>query len=230
MPDGRSITFTSDAGGTGSYLLRMRADGSDKAERMLTADSSQIDEAEWSRDGHWLIYRAGTVGGLRDIYARRVDGDTARVTVSAGPSDEYMPAISPDSRWIAYVSIESGEEEVYVRPFPETTRARWQISSGGGSAPAWSHSGRELFYVSRTDSMISVAIPPGAEFEPGAHRTLFGAQDYAIQPFHRAYDVTPDDQAFIMFKRSLVPPSEANRLTVVVNWIGEIEAKVRQSR
>ncbi len=230
MPDGGTISFTSDASGTGSLLVRMRADGSDKAQRVSTGDSSQVDEAEWSRDGHWLIYRAGTNGGLRDIYARRLDGDTTRVTVSAGPSDEYMPALSPDGRWIAYVSIESGEEEVYVRPFPETTRARWQISSSGGSSPAWSHSGRELFYVSRTDSLISVAVPPGTAFEPGTQRTLFGAQDYAIQPFHRAYDVTPDDKAFIMFKRSLVPKSDANRLTVVLNWLTEVEARVKAGK
>ncbi len=230
LADGRTISYTSDAAGSKSYLFRLRADGSDKPQVVSTGDSNQVDEADWSRDGHWLIYRAGTNGGLRDIYARRLDGDSARVTVSAGPSDEYMPAISPDGRWIAYVSIESGEEEVYVRPFPETTRARWQISSNGGSSPAWSHSGHELFYISRTDSMISVPVPSGRDFEPGPQRALFGAQDYSIQPFHRAYDVTPDDKSFIMFKRSLVAKSDANRLTVVLNWLTEVEARVKAGK
>ncbi|HTO72487.1 MAG TPA: hypothetical protein VMJ30_01650, partial [Gemmatimonadales bacterium] len=78
--------------------------------------------------------------------------------------------------------------------------------------------------------MISVPVPAGKDFEPGPQRALFGAQDYSLQPFHRAYDVTPDDKAFIMFKRSLVAKSDANRLTVVLNWLTEVEARVKAGK
>jgi serine/threonine-protein kinase len=230
LPDGRSLSFSSDIEGPYTFLYRMRADGSDKPERLLPNDTSQIDEAEWSRDGRWLVYRTGTVAGVRDIFARRVEGDTTRVTVAAGVADEYAPALSPDGRWIAYASVESGQEEVYVRPFPDAGRARWQVSVAGGGSPAWSHSGHELFYVDRLDSLIAVQVGTGAEFQPGAHRALFSMRPYLLLPFHRSYDVTPDDQAFVVLRRSLVTGAEANRLTVVLNWFSEAEARMRQGR
>jgi serine/threonine-protein kinase len=228
--DGRSISFTSDDREGRSYLYQMRADGSDKPERVFPKDTAQMDEAAWSRDGRWVVYRTGITGGFRDIYARQTAGDTTRITVSAGAPDEYMPALSPDGRWVAYVSIESGKDEVYVRPFPETSRARWQLSAAGGSNPAWAHSGRELFYVSRSDSLIAVTVSGTPDFQPGDRRTLFSTRPYLLLPLHRSYDVTPDDQSFLMLKRVLTANADANRLTVVLNWFSEVEAKVRQGR
>ena len=157
-PDGRTLSFTSNREAGLSHLYDVRADGSSKPERIFPTDTNQVDEAEWSRDGRWVVYRTGVSAGFRDIYARGLQGDTTRITVAAGSFDEYMPALSPDGRWIAYVSEESGQEEVYVRPFPGTDRARWQLSTGGGVAPAWAHSGRELFYVNRLDSLIAVEV------------------------------------------------------------------------
>jgi Tol biopolymer transport system component len=228
-PDGRSISFTSDFKNLVSYLYQMRADGSDKPERVLPNDTLQVDEAVWSRDGRWVVYRTGVTGGVRDIYARALSGDTTRITVSAGPADEYMPTLSPDGRWIAYVSVESGRQEVYVRPFPETSRARWQVSAGG-SNPAWSHSGRELFYVDRADSLVAVSVTGTTEFQTGPRRALFNTRPFLLLPFHRVFDVFPDDQSFLMLKRPNTSSSEANRLTVVLNWFSEVEAKVRQGR
>jgi serine/threonine-protein kinase len=230
LADGRSISFTSDARDGRSYLYRMRADGSDKPQRIFPNDTTQIDEALWSRDGRWLVYRSGVTGGVRDIFARRTEGDTARITVSAGAADEYMPALSPDGRWIAYVSVESGREEVYVRPFPETGRARWQISVAGGANPLWSNSGRELFYVDMSDSLVAVSVSGTPDFQPGSRRALFSTRPFILLPLHRSYDVMPDDQSFVMLKRSLAGSAEANRLTVVLNWFTEVEAKVRQDR
>jgi len=229
-PDGRSVSFTSDFKGLVSYLYTMRADGSDKPERVMPNEPLQVDEAVWSRDGHWLVYRTGVTGGVRDIYARQLSGDTTRITVAAGAADEYMPALSPDGRWISYVSVESGKEEVYVRPFPETSRARWQVSAAGGSNPAWSHSGRELFYVDRADSLISVSVTGTTDFQIGPRRALFSTRPFLLLPLHRTFDVFPDDQSFLMLKRPFVGSTEANRLTVVLNWFSEVEAKVRQGR
>ena len=223
-PDGRSLDFTSDPDGP-SHLYNVRADGSGKPERILPGDSMQIDESLWSSDGRWLVYRSGVSDGQRDIWARRLNGDTARVTVSAGSFDEYMPALSPDGRWVAYVSVESGQEEVYVRPFPATDQARWQLSSLGGSQPLWSHSGRELFYVTPADSLVAVEIAPGAEFRPGARKTLFSTRKLVIQPLHQGYAVTPDDRGFIMFQAAGVAESRLT-LTVVLNWFEEVRAKM----
>jgi Tol biopolymer transport system component/tRNA A-37 threonylcarbamoyl transferase component Bud32 len=225
-PDGRSLSFTSDLQSPLSLLFQTRADGSGKPERvLLPGDTTQVDEADWSRDGRWLVYRTGVTAGFRDIYARRVSGDSSRITVSAGPFDEYMPALSPDGRWIAYVSVESGREEVYVRPFPQTDRARWQVSTAGGAGPAWSHSGRELFYVDRGDSMIVAGISTAPDFQVTSRRALFSARPFVLLPYHRSYEIGEDDRSFLMFRRSRSSGDEANRLTVVLNWFQELESR-----
>ena len=227
--DGRSLSFTSDVQGPFSFLYQTRADGSARPERLMPGDTSQVDEALWSRDGRWLVYRTGVSAGFRDIYARQLAGDTTRITVAAGPYDEYMPALSPDGRWIAYVSVESGREEVYVRPFPDTDRARWQVSTAGGSAPAWAHSGRELFYADRADSLIVIGVTLTPDFQATSRRALFGTRPFVQLPFHRSYDVSPDDQSFLMLQRSRAFGAEANRLTVVLNWFQELDARMRQA-
>ena len=226
-PDGRSIAFTSDRDSSLSLLYSIRADGSGRPERLLPGDSLQIDESEWSADGRWLLFRAGTSDGTRDIYAREVGANSARVTVSAGTFDEYMPALSPDGRWVAYVSIESGHEEVYVRPFPETDRARWQVSTSGGAHPVWAHSGRELLYISATDSMMSVPIQAGPDFRPGTPNALFATRPFLVGPFHQNYAITPDDRGFIMLRRSGSGDVQPTNLTVVLNWFSEVDAEMR---
>jgi serine/threonine-protein kinase len=226
-PDGRTLSYTSNRDSSLSHLYQVRADGSSKPERILPGDTAQVDEADWSRDGRWLVYRTGVSAGFRDIYARALSGDTARITVAAGSYDEYMPALSPDARWIAYVSQESGREEVYVRPFPQTDRARWQVSTAGGVSPTWSHSGRELFYVNRTDSLVAVDVSGTPDFRAGTGRALFSTTPYVILPFHRSYDVSPDDRSFIMIQRSGQSGAEANRLTVVLNWFEEVRDRMK---
>jgi eukaryotic-like serine/threonine-protein kinase len=225
-PDGRTLSYTSNRDSALSHLYAVRADGSSRPERLMPGDTLQVDEADWSRDGRWLVYRSGVSASFRDIYARSLSGDTGRVTVAAGPFDEYMPALSPDGRWIAYVSVESGREEVYVRPFPGTDRARWQVSTAGGTAPVWSHSGRELFYVSRSDSLVAVPASGAEDFEIGPPRTLFSTERFVLLPFHRSYEAAPDDRSFIMLERAGMAGADANRLTVVLGWFGEVATRV----
>ena len=223
-PDGRSLTYTSDQDAL-SHLYRIRADGSGKPERLMPEDTSQIDESLWSPDGRWLVYRAGVVDGTRSIFARRVGADTARLAIAARRFDEYMPTLSPDGRWIAYVSVESGHEEVYVRPFPDVERARWQVSPAGGAQPVWAHSGRELFYVTATDSLVAVDVAGTRDFAAGARRALFSTRSFLIQPYHAGLAVTPDDRAFIMLQRAVAIGSQAADLTVVLNWFSEVRTK-----
>jgi serine/threonine-protein kinase len=229
MADGNTLSFSSDVRGPATHLFRVRADGSDKPEQLFPTDTSQIDEADWSRDGQWVAYRTGTVAGVRDLYARRLTGDTTRLTIAAGPSDEYMPAFSPDGKWIAYVSLESGQEEVYVRPFPDVTRARWQISPAGGTSPVWAHSGHELFYLAPGDSLVSASVTGSPDFRVLERRALFNTLPYVFQPWHQAFGVRPGDQSFVMLQRSSSQGAETRRLTVVLNWFTELDAKVKQA-
>ena len=223
-PDGRSVDFTSDRTGR-SLLYNLRADGSGKPERRLGADSMEVDEALWSADGRWLVFRVGVADGQRDIYARR-SGDSTSVAVVASRFDEYEPALSPDGRWLAYVSAESGREEVYVRPFPQADRARWQVSTAGGAAPVWAHNGRELFYTSRTDSLVAVEVSGTPDFHAGAQQALFPLTGFQLTPFHQGYAVTPDDRAFIMLQSTAASGGQGSYLRVVLNWYQELEAKM----
>ena len=229
-PDGRTLSFSSDRQGPSTFLFEMRADGSGKPERLFPGDTAQIDEADWSRDGQWLAYRTGVVPGLRDIYARRLTGDTTPFAVSAGPADEYMPALSPDGHWIAYASLESGREEIYVRPFPEVTRARWQVTPNGGSNPVWAHSGKELFYIAPGDTMVAATIAPGADFNVTARKALFSTESFVFQPWHQAFGVRPGDQSFIVLQRTNATDAVFRRLNVVLNWFGEIDDKMKQAK
>ena len=229
-PDGRSFAFTSDRDHGLSLLYSVRADGSSQPERLLPGDSNQVDESEWSHDGQWLVYRVGTSDGQRDIYARGVGTDTARVTVSAGAFDEYEPTLSPDGRWVAYVSVESGHEEVYVRPFPRTDRSRWQVSTGGGAEPVWSHSGRELFYMGANDSLMVVPVTESPDFHAGAPTALFSTRPFLVPPYHQSYAIAPDDRGFIMLQRAGSGAAHVANLTVVLNWLTEVEAKMSGSR
>jgi serine/threonine-protein kinase len=222
--DGRTVSFTSDRAGP-SFLYTLRADGSSKPERLMASDTSQVDESQWSVDGRWLVFRIGTADDHRDIYARGTGPDTARIVVSASRFDEYGLALSPDSRWVAYVSVESGREEVYVRPFPNTTDARWQVSTEGGSAPAWAHSGKELFYLTADGHFRAVAVVGGKEFQASSHQDLFSMKALSCSPYHTCYVVSPDDLSFIMLQ-----PWGASRATtglyleLVLNWTQELNA------
>ena len=137
--------------------------------------------------------------------------------------DETSPAVSPDGRWLAYASNESGRWEVYVRPFPNTNDGKWLVSTNGGQEPVWAHSGRELFYKGSGNLMV-IEVLPGATFVRGARRALFSVQGFVSTIFHQQYDVTPDDQRFVMIRN--LGAEDADELIVVENFFEEVKAKV----
>ena len=132
-------------------------------------------------------------------------------------------AVSPDGRWLAYVSAESGRDEVYVRPFPNTKDGLWLVSTDGGQQPVWAHSGRELFYTSG-GSLMAAQVLSGTTFAVGERRALFSTEGYHEAGRHPEYDVTPDDQRFLMIRD--LSGSEQTELIVVENVIEELKANV----
>jgi hypothetical protein len=222
--DGTRILFPSDRGETRS-LWSMRADGVGEPELVLAVDA-QIDQGLWSPDGEWLIYRVGATAGVRDIFARRLSGDSATIVVSAHPeADEDSPAISPDGRWIAYVSRESGAAEIYVRPFPNTGDRRVQVSSGGGRAPAWSPDGTEIFYVQEASTnLVSAFVTAGASFSVDSTIALFPEGDFVLNNRHARY-IPGDGQQFLLARQDT---AAAARLDVVLmrGLLGEFEQKI----
>src|SRR5213083_2590737 len=145
-PNGRSVTFSSDHATDATDLWTERADGGAPAVMQLH-EKRNLYNAGWSPDGKWLIFRTEVASpGSGDILAIRPGIDTAPVAVVATTFTEMSPSLSPNGRWLAYVSNETGEDQIYVVPFPNTGAGKWAISAGGGTEPLWSHRGSELFY------------------------------------------------------------------------------------
>ncbi|MCH7716880.1 MAG: protein kinase [Gemmatimonadetes bacterium] len=217
-PDGRAVTFVSNrAGGFGAQSVYVRrADGSAPAEPLVNHDRLVFD-GSITEDGAWFVARVGFGG---DIVGYQISGDSAPVLLVATNATEATPAVSPDGRWLAYVSDESGNNEVYVRPFPNTGDGRTQVSTAGGEAPRWARDGRHLFYrsTSRNELVAVEVIPgPGPTLAVSEPEVLFSLDAYVIDD----YDATEDGRFVMIRRRGAERPSE---LIVVENWFEELKA------
>jgi serine/threonine-protein kinase len=229
-PDGRSVTYVA----SGNDLRRRSADGTGDTETVASHPNG-INEALWSPDGRWLVLRTGGLAGQsggRDIIGIRPGVDSAPVPLAAKPGvDESAAALSPDGNWLAYVSNETGRDEIYVRPFPATDRGKWQVSASGGRSPLWAHSGRELFFVDAERNMVVAPVEPVAALQLGPRRTLFTLADDLFYPnlasVYTPFDLTPDDQHFIMARWERGSAREAPRFLMVENWFEELNSKVK---
>jgi len=233
-PDGRSLLYFSAQTGGNSDLRRRRADGTSGPETLLDADRA-IWEVLPTPDTTLLIVRLG-VPPTRDIYLFRPaagTGDSAITPLVASDGfEETSIALSPDGRWLAYASNESGRYEIYVRPFPAVNEGRWQISTNGGNEPLWANSGRELFYRAGNGSLMAVTIRPGAAFSTGEQRALFSANAYLSNTATTEYQISPDDRRFL-FKRiigSETTSLETMTAVLVQHWLTELEARQRSGR
>jgi serine/threonine-protein kinase len=154
-PDGRYVAFGSLRDGDWSTWIK-RSDGSGVEEPLVDLDRN-IWETQWSSDGEWLVISVNGPPGTDDIMGLHVGVDSAPVPLVADEFEEFEPALSPDVNWLAYVSDESGQSEVYVRPFPNTDSGKWQISTDGGAEPVWSPDGETLYYRSPDFQSIMAA-------------------------------------------------------------------------
>jgi hypothetical protein len=224
-PDGKSVTFTSNAAGSLDIWTK-RADGSRQAVLQLH-DRRGAFSPRWSPDGKWLVFRTNRYqAGASDILGIRPGVDTVAVPLVATRFTENAPAISPDGRWLAYSSNESGPIEVYVVPFPNTADAKWAVSTGGGTEPLWSHSGKELFYRDVAGNLVAVEVQSTPTFSLGRSTTLFPAGAYLSFARGAQYAVAPDDRRFLMIRE--VGGSAPDEVVVVDNWFEELKAKQRK--
>jgi serine/threonine-protein kinase len=225
-PDGRWIAFgSSEQGGTTVY--RKRSDGSGEIEALAGMEglASPSFPLDWSPDGEKLLVQSGAAG---DLWVVTIDGSQAPAPFQVTAFGEYNGAFSPDGRWIAYESNESGRTEVYVQAFP-TGGGKWQISDGGGGQPRWSGDGRELFF--RNDSGIMVAAITGTQdsFRADKAKVVFegiflGGTDGLALPgvsFHD-YDVSKDGKRFVMFPGEL-RGAGLSSVNLVTGWSQELK-------
>jgi serine/threonine-protein kinase len=216
-PDGSSVGFISNQSGRSEFWVK-RADGSAPATLAASSPDRTVNEGFWSNDGRWLLYRTTP----RDLFAKRVGADTGTVTLVDTKFEEFDAALSPDGRWLAYSSNESGQLELYVRPFPGTSTAKWQVSTAGGAEPHWTRNGRELLFVSNDGTLTAVQVLPGPTFTMGTRQALF-----SVQPFVggvRSWDITPDDDRFLMIRIG-AGGQAGNELIVVENLFPELKQR-----
>jgi Tol biopolymer transport system component len=223
LPDGLAVAYISDVMGATAAFTK-KADGSAPAKLAMRMPEA-VQEIDWARDGSWAAVRVGS-SPRGHLFAFKPGVDTVAKPLFASQFDEAGPALSPDHRWIAYSSTESGPSQIFVRPFPDASSAKWQVSTKGGTEPLWAHSGRELFYRDGDNQLVSVATPPGTTFTYGEQKTLFSAiGTVPADAGHRMYDISPDDKRFLMIRTQsaadlLVP------LIVVDNFLTELRQKV----
>ncbi len=226
--DGRMVAFIRDTLGA-SIVVGRFADGS-RPDTVLAHIDRQVQEVDWSPDGKWLVLRTdnGTTGA-GDLVGIRTGGDTTEVPLVASPFTELHPAVSPDSRWIAYTSNESGQNEVYVRPFPNTGDSRWQVSTTGGSTPRWAPDGTEIYYVDPSGRMSSARVTTTPTFAVGERQALFGAAGYTLDAFHQAYTLSADGKYFYMASpRRIADLGRAPTLVRVDHWFTDMKARLAQ--
>jgi serine/threonine-protein kinase len=228
--DGKSVTYGSTTAGTENLFVRP-ADGSGPAERLTTSPRTQF-AAAWSPGDQALVFVESHPETGYDILFMPPSGDRQpRPLVQTRFADAY-PDLSPDGRWLAYSSDESGRTEVYVQPYPGPG-SRQQVSANEGTGPAWSRDGRELFYTTTQGfggqalltRMMAVPVTLRPTFTAGAARQLFEGRYGATQGV-RSYDVTADGRRFIMVQQKERPAVAAAEMILVQNWLEELKARV----
>ena len=216
-PDGSEVGFSSDRDGLMALYSRPADLSSDT--RLLFADPEDgLYEASWTPDGSKLVFRRGSslTTGTQDIGYAAPHPDSAVVLVVNTPAREQNPSLSPDGRWLAYWSNESGESQVYVRPFPGPG-GRSQVSTDGGFNPVWAHNGRELFYFNTSDGFFTVAeVHSEPAFGVDSREPLFAGDAYFFGGQDLHWDVSPDDQRLLMIG-AFARPDRSSRYVGIQN-------------
>jgi serine/threonine-protein kinase len=219
-PDGNRVTFHGNRGGSSGLFWKL-ADGSGSEERIATSEHFLV-PGSWSPDGQLFAFTEANPVTRDDLWVLSMDGDRKAQPVLRTPFNEGRPKFSPDGRWLAYISEESGRDEVYVQPYPGPG-GKWQISTEGGNEIVWARNG-ELFYRNG-DQMMAVETTTQPTFSAGRPRLLFEGQYVIGGGGGAGYDVSPDGQRFLMIqsRESAGGPSQ---IQVVLNWFEELKRRV----
>jgi Tol biopolymer transport system component len=207
-PDGHKMAYVSKQTGR-SEIFVGSTDGAGTPELVPTTDALFKYVDDWSPDGRFIAFRTVDPATQGDLWILPMSGERKPEPFLASSYAERNSRISPDGRWIAYTSDESGSPEIYVQSFPRPGH-KVRVSSDGGDLPIWSRGGKELLYVARAGGLMSVPIEAGAEFRPGAPRPLFTGSDLVT-----GGDVTADGERFLLSEAAEAPRRE---IGLFVNW------------
>jgi eukaryotic-like serine/threonine-protein kinase len=207
--DSARIIFSSNR--TGKYGLYQKSANGTAQEALLYESTDPIYPTDWSRDGRIALFECVSPRTGYDLWVLSLSGEPRPVPFLQTEFRERNARLSPDGRWVAYDSDETGGYEVYVQAFPGK-EGKWPISSKSGTRPAWSRDGKELFYIAGDNKLMAVDVKGGVKFEHGVPKALFEART----PPDASFDVAPDGKRFLMvsaLSHDANPP-----MTVVINW------------
>jgi len=231
-PDGQRIVYSSQEKGGALNLWWIRADGAGDAQRLAESKSQQY-ATSWRPDGKVLAFSQLNPGTSYDIMTLSIEGDEKSGWKPGEPKPfvnspfaEAEPAFSPNGRWLAYHSNESGSDEVYVRPFPGPG-GKWQISTGGGVAPRWSPNGRELFYRTVDSKIMEVTYATSGDSFRADKPQLWSPGQFTDRGATRNFDLHPDGKRFAVLKAPGTEPTAAvNKVSFIFNFFDELRRRV----
>lgn len=221
-PDGQRLLY----GKFNEFGLHWtKADGTGQPERLIESTSLYSPDT-MTPDGSQLVFRSVNTATSIDLFVMSVDGEHTSQPLIVTEFIESQPAISPDGHWIAYASTETGESQIYVRPFPDVDNGKWQISASEAQEPRWRGDGRELYFMSGGyHQVMAVPIDTDQGFQAGKPKVLISGN--YVRALGRSYDVTADGQRFLMLKQSGAAgddiESQMTMLVVVDNWFEELK-------
>jgi serine/threonine protein kinase len=231
-PDGKRIVYysTHESPDAGDIYWKS-ADGTGDPEKLAADPDRSLMPYSWSRDGKDLVVQEVITQTNVDISMLSMDSNRKRKTLLQTEYVEGQPKISPDGQLMVYACNESGRNEVYVRRFPEVNKGKWQISTNGGTSPLWSPDGKELFYLSEDNSVMTVAVETGPMVTFDTPKTLFQSTNVGFTlGGGTPWDIHPDGKRFLMMK----PPGAVlleddnlhSKITIVLNWDVELKQRV----
>jgi eukaryotic-like serine/threonine-protein kinase len=215
-PDDQRIIFTSNRRGHWDIYRRILSGTGGDEIVLESSDGKNVDQ--WSEDGRFIVYTSSGPS-YNDLCVLPLFGDRKPTPFLQTPFNEVQARISPNGRWIAYASDESGTLQVYVQSFPPSG-AKWPISANGGGQPAWRRDGRELFYVAADKKIMAAAVKETSVFEAGVPEALFQTGISGLLNARNHYTVTADGRRFLI--NTPVEETTPLQLTVVLNWMARL--------
>jgi hypothetical protein len=188
----------------------------------LTVDRATFVD-DWSRDGRFLLLDALDPRTQFDVWAAPMPGPGKAFPYASGEGRQRHARFSPDGRWVAYSSDESGRPEIYVQPFP-ATGAKWLVSTEGGDQAFWRGDGREIFFVNGKVELTAAEVRTGETFEAGSPRVLFPIRTpytFSLAALGTPFVPAADGRRFLV--NSLVEDREVTPILVILNWSAEVK-------
>ncbi len=217
-PDGSQIVFRSNRNGPVDLYLK-KASSVSREEPLLTSNV-QKRPTDWSRDGRFIVYESVDPKTKEDLWILPMFGDRQPTPYLQTEFSEQQGRLSPDGRWMAYTSDESGREEVYVQSFP-TLGTKYRISTNGGADPRFRGDGKELFFVAADRKLMAVEVKAASTFEASVPRELFQTRVSGLSDTRTHYSITADGQRFLVVNTA--EDMISSPITVVLNWTAELK-------